>query len=339
VEILENFNLRLLNTFGVEASSRYFVEVTTTPQLVEILKRFETSNVQCLMMGGGSNMLFTKNYHGAVVRLDMKGIKVVRETENEIWVEAQAGEVWDEFVQYCVDRGWGGLENLSWIPGNVGSSPIQNIGAYGVEIKDCFHSLTAYDRNSGLLEVLSNHECAFGYRNSIFKTLANNPFVIVSVVFRLTKQVHRINLSYGALELYLKDHGINAPNLTDVRDAVVAIRKQKLPDPVEIGNAGSFFKNPIISRDVFDALYANFPDAVFFKEGDSYKLAAGWLIEKAGWKGYREGDAGVHPKQALVLVNYGKASGSQILQLAEKIVESIEQKFAITLQMEVNIIA
>jgi len=335
--ILENHSLKHLNTFGMNACSRYFAEVTSAGQLIRLFGQFPPGQYQHLILGGGSNILFTENFEGLVVKINNQGIQVTSENEHEVVVKAAAGEDWDRFVAYCTANGWGGLENLSLIPGQVGSSPIQNIGAYGVELKDCFESLEAYDKTSQAVSTFYHSDCHFGYRSSVFKKEARGRYVIMSVSFRLKKCNHHLKLEYGIVSSELKKMGVTNPTITDLREVVCTIRRTKLPDPEIVPNAGSFFKNPVIDKSKFIQLSQKHEGLVAYPENEGFKLAAGWLIEKTGWKGYREGDAGVHPLQALVLVNYGNASGLEILNLAERIKISVLEKFGVALEPEVNI--
>jgi len=335
--ILENYSLKQVNTFGMQAFCRFFTEITATEQLSPLFAQFPPEHFQHLILGGGSNMLFTQNFEGLVVKISNKGLRVTSENELEVVVEAAAGENWDEFVAYCVAKGWGGLENLSFIPGQVGSSPIQNIGAYGVELKDTFESLEAFDKVNHTLRTFYRNDCQFGYRNSIFKQEVRGRYVIMSVSFRLKKGAHRLRLDYGAVSTELERMGISNPTIADLREVVGVSRRARLPDPAVTPNAGSFFKNPVVDRQTYLQLSQKHPGLVAFPDDQGYKLSAGWLIEKAGWKGYREGDAGVHPLQALVLVNYGDASGLAILNLANRIQKSVVEKFGVELEPEVNI--
>ncbi|MBW6497494.1 MAG: UDP-N-acetylmuramate dehydrogenase [Bacteroidales bacterium] len=338
MRIIENHSLKSLNTFGIDVSARYFAEVETLNELQQVYDLFPIETTPHLLLGGGSNLLFTDHYEGLVIKINLKGIEVVEENESEVVVKAAAGEDWDQFVSFCVLHGWGGLENLSLIPGHVGSSPIQNIGAYGVELKDCFESLEAFEKDNGQVRYFSAQACQFGYRDSIFKREAKGKYVILSVNFRLRKKNHLLNLGYGAIQAELQQRGVLQPTIADVREVVCSIRQSKLPDPAVTGNAGSFFKNPVVEQSVFERLKAEYPGLVAFPDKGGMKLAAGWLIEQAGWKGFREGDAGVHPLQALVLVNYGKASGGEIAALSEKIKASVSKTFGVSLETEVNIV-
>lgn len=304
----------------------------------ELLQILEQSNKEPqLILGGGSNILLTKNVEGLVLKIEIGGIEEVKEDVKHIYVRAGAGENWHAFVQYTIQRNWGGLENLSLIPGNVGAAPIQNIGAYGVELKDVFYELEAYDRKEKKIFSFGVNDCQFDYRSSIFKTSGKGRYIILNVTFILHKHPV-LNTHYGAIREELKKMDITSPTIQDVSRAVIKIRRSKLPDPADIGNAGSFFKNPVIDQKSFLFLSEKYPDIPAYPHEDqSVKLAAGWLIEQCGWKGYREGDAGVHKNQALVLVNYGKATGREIYALSEKILESVQKKFGVELEVEVNI--
>ena len=336
--IKENVSLHPFNTFHIESTARFYTEVKNIEQLRELAASGRLHENPVLVMGGGSNLLFTGNYKGIVVRIQNKGIEIVSRSSKSVLVKASAGENWHEFVTYCVNLGFGGLENLSLIPGSVGSSPIQNIGAYGVEMKDTFYSLEAIDILTGELKQYKPEECHFGYRDSIFKNELKGRVVIWSVTFNLS--LHAVvHLEYGAIKQQLSDMGIENPEISDVSRAVCEIRHSKLPDPKLLGNAGSFFKNPTIDQKFAEKLIEAFPKMVSYQTEDGrVKLAAGWLIEQCGWKGFREGDAGVHQNQALVLVNYGNAKGSDILTLAHRIQNSVYERFGVKLEMEVNVI-
>lgn len=290
-----------------------------------------------LILGGGSNLLFTKDFDGLVLKNNIKGIDIIEENENDILIQSGAGENWHEFVLYCVEKGYAGIENLSLIPGNVGASPMQNIGAYGVEIKDVFHSLEAIEIKTGEIKTFNTEECKFGYRESVFKNIFKNKYIITSVVFKLNKKP-QFNVSYGAIESELKKMNVKELSLKAVSDAVINIRSSKLPDPKEIGNAGSFFKNPVISLEQFEKLKDRYPQMAYYKlpSGD-IKIAAGWLIDHLGWKGKRIEDYGVHKNQALVLVNYGESEGKDIYDLSSLIMKSVLKNFQIKLEREVNI--
>ena len=291
-----------------------------------------------MILGGGSNVLFTKDFDGLVLKNGIKGMNVVKEDADHVYVEAGAGENWHGFVMHCIEQGLAGLENLSLIPGNVGASPMQNIGAYGVEIKDAFYELEALHMKDLASVRFNNGACEFGYRESVFKHQYKDQFTILSVIYRLNKQPH-FNTSYGAIGQELERMGVKELSIRSISDAVIHIRSSKLPNPAEIGNAGSFFKNPEVTLEKYESLKAAFSEIVAYPlPHNRYKLAAGWLIEQYGWKGYRNGDAGVHAKQALVLVNYGHAKGEEIVELSWKVVESVKEKFGVTLEREVNII-
>ncbi len=335
----EDFELIAYNSMGLASQAKYFVSVVTIEELKEALSFAETKNLRKLILGGGSNVLFITDFEGLVINMALKGESIVKEDEAHVYLKVNAGENWHKFVLSCVEKGWGGIENLSLIPGSVGASPIQNIGAYGVELKDVFDSLEALDISTRKIRTFSKGECNFGYRNSIFKNELKNKVVITSVTFKLQKNAEP-KVDYKALVDLLEDKGIFSPTIKDVSEAVIEVRKSKLPDPAKIGNTGSFFKNPIISIALFEELKKEYKNMPSYKVSNNFvKVPAGWLIEKAGWKGVREGDAGVHAKQALVLVNYGKASGAQIWDLAMRIKASILKEFKIELTPEVNIIS
>lgn len=333
------FSLRGYNTFGIEAEARQFVEISSIDQYVSIRKSGEYAHLPHLFLGGGSNVLLTKAQEALVVKISIPGISVLKEDADFVWMKGGAGVVWDEFVQYAVNQGWSGLENLSLIPGTVGAAPMQNIGAYGSEIKDTFESLEALNLQTLELEVFDAKACAFGYRESFFKRAGKGQYLISSVTFKLSKKPS-VKTSYGAIQEVLAAKGIAQPSIREVADAVIEIRKSKLPDPKEIGNSGSFFKNPTVSASEASRLMAEFPGIPNYPvEGSTdVKFPAGWFIEKAGWKGFRRGDAGVHSKQALVLVNYGEATGGEILALSEEIKQSIKDTFGVSLETEVNIL-
>jgi len=335
MEIQQNTSLKAFNTFGIDVQTKKFVEVVNVMELKEVLN---TTDDQLLILGGGSNVLLTQNFDGLVINNQIKGVEVLDETENDIVVKVGAGEVWHEFVLYCIEKGYAGVENLSLIPGSVGAAPMQNIGAYGVEVKDLITEVEVLSLEDLSLSTFSNQECKFGYRSSIFKTVAKGKYFITAVTFKLSKKAN-INTSYGAIEDELSIMGVEAPTIKDVSDAVIRIRKSKLPDPLEIGNSGSFFKNPVVSVEIKEKVLERHPEApVYPQDSGEFKLAAGWLIEECGWKGKQIENYGVHKKQALVLVNYGGAKGKDIYNLSEEIIQSVEQKFGITLEREVNII-
>lgn len=337
VQIRENISLRPYNTFGIDATARYFANFSHIEHLQELLADQKLSPLNKLVLGGGSNMLLTKDYDGLVLKNEMKGIALVNEDDEYHYVKAGAGENWHGFVLHCIEKGYAGVENLSLIPGNVGASPMQNIGAYGVEVKDVFHSLEAFHIKEKVTRTFSLKECAFGYRESVFKNIYNGQFIILSVTYRLRK-TPVFNTSYGAIQQELDRMGVKELSIRAISEAVINIRSSKLPDPAVIGNAGSFFKNPQVSLDKYEALRQEYPNIVSFPQGEGMKLAAGWLIEQCGWKGYRKGDAGCYAKQALVLVNYGSAKGEEIYGLSENIIASVQGRFGVTLEREVNII-
>lgn len=337
-DIKEDFSLHSFNTFHIDSVARFFTEVNSIEKLRELISSGKLNDNPTLILGGGSNLLFTGNFKGIVVNIINKGIDIIFRTEDSVIVKVAAGENWHEFVTYCVNQGFGGLENLSLIPGNVGSCPIQNIGAYGVEVKDYILSVETVDLQSGEILIFSNEECRFGYRDSIFKKDIKGKIAICSVTFEL-KLNPVVHLEYGAIKQELFSMGIENPTIADISQAVCAIRQSKLPDPKLLGNAGSFFKNPTVDQKFAEKLAETFPNLVSYPFGDAkVKLAAGWLIEQCGWKGFRDGDAGVHEKQALVLVNYGNASGSSLLTLAHRIQNSVYERFGVQLEMEVNVI-
>jgi UDP-N-acetylmuramate dehydrogenase len=340
MQIQENISLKPYNKFGIDVAARYFASFTSIDSIKELLefKLKNKSTFPPLILGGGSNILFTQNYNGLVAKNDIVGIEIVRDDTEAVYVKAAAGENWHAFVRYCIDNNFAGVENLSLIPGNVGASPMQNIGAYGVEIKDVFYELEAYHLQEKSTQVFKKEDCEFGYRESVFKRKYKDKFVITSVTFKLSKQP-TYNVSYGAIKQELESMNVHELSIKAISDAVIRIRQSKLPDPEVIGNAGSFFKNPTIPAEQFKALQLKHPGIVGFVVNEQQvKVAAGWLIEQCGWKGYRKGDAGCHAKQALVLVNYGNAHGDEIFQLSNEIMQSVEARFGIILEREVNII-
>lgn len=336
-EIKQNVSLKPFNTFGLEASAASFYEFTSIEALKKALATRD-KNRQLLILGGGSNMLLTQDFEGLVLKNGLKGIEKMKEDEDHVWIQVMAGENWHQFVLHCIAQGWAGVENLSLIPGTVGAAPMQNIGAYGVEIKHVFESLEAVEIASGEVHSFDNETCEFGYRESIFKKAAKGKYVIASVTFRLNK-VPVFNTSYGAIQDTLQDMGVEELTLKAVSDAVISIRQSKLPDPAEIGNAGSFFKNPTIDKFDYEGLKAEFGSVPGYKQpNDMVKVPAAWLIEQTGWKGKTFGQIGVHKKQPLVLVNYGEGKGADIRNLAFEIQASVADKFGIELTPEVNII-
>lgn len=331
-----NKSLKHYNTFGIDVKAQKFISVKTVDELKQLLKNTYASEL--FILGGGSNMLLTKDMEKTVVHIDLKGVRVLKSNEEEVLVQAMAGENWHQFVLFCMDNDFGGLENLSLIPGNVGTAPIQNIGAYGVELKDSFEKCTALDIQTLEFKTFNLEDCEFGYRDSVFKNSGKGKYIITSVTFRLTKKNHRLNTQYGSISEILKQEGIDSPGIKDISNAVMQIRRSKLPDPKKLGNSGSFFKNPIISKKKCEELQEIYPEMPFYHiDENAVKVPAGWLIDRAGLKGYRQGDAGIHNKQALVLVNYGKATGREILDLSKKVQERVFSLFGIQLQPEVNI--
>lgn len=337
--IKENVSLKPYNTFGVEAIAKYFAVASNQDEVREILNWTKENNQKILLLSGGSNMLIVNDWDGLALKIEMHGIEIVESNEDEAIVKVNSAEVWNDFVQWCIERDLGGLENLSLIPGRAGTAPIQNIGAYGVEIKDTMTELTALEIATGQLRTFTNEQCKFGYRDSVFKNELKGQYLILDVSFKLTKKNHKLHTEYGAIRNELAQMGIDKPTIKDVAQAVIKIRQSKLPDPKKIGNSGSFFKNPVINQKLFDELKLKFPEIVGYPSGDDkVKVAAGWLIENAGWKGKRFEDAGVHKDQALVLVNYGNATGKEIYDLSEKIIQDIFEKYNIHLEREVNVI-
>ena len=340
MKLCNHCSLKPHHTFGIDVKAAMFAEVYTREEILGVLKDYLPTLPQpLLLIGGGSNLLFTKDFPGTVLKISTKGISINDGSDDHVRVSAEAGEPWDQLVNFCVDHQWYGLENLSAIPGQVGSSPIQNIGAYGVEMKDCFECLEALDRETLEVKTFYADACKFGYRSSIFKGEWKNKYLILSVTFKLSKKPF-FNVAYGDIRKTLDANGISEPSLRDIANVVTQIRRSKLPDPEQIGNAGSFFKNPVISAFEYYRLKSEFPEVVGYNQNDGhFKLAAAWLIEQCGWKGTRRGDAGVHPHQALILVNYGKATGSEIVALSDDIRTSVRKKFGVELFPEINIIS
>ena len=338
MEVLKDVSLKAFNTFGIEAKADLLMHVKSVQDLREVYGDENLKEQEKLILGGGSNILLTKDFKGLVMINSIQGRSIVKESDDHVWVKVGGGEVWHEFVLWTISEGWGGVENLSLIPGSVGAAPMQNIGAYGVELKDSFYELEAFNKETGKVEVFQHSACEFGYRTSVFKTALKDRYVIVNVTFCLNKKPI-FNTSYGAIEKQLQNDQVEELSLKAVSDAVIVIRESKLPDPKKIGNSGSFFKNPIISREQFDKLIVKYPDVAHYDVGDgNIKIAAGWLIDKSGWKGKRFGEYGVHEKQALVLVNYSSARGNDIYQLSEDIMEDVRKRFGIELEREVNVI-
>jgi UDP-N-acetylmuramate dehydrogenase len=341
MQVQENISLKPYNTFGIDAKARFFGTFKDQDELSEIndqKSKHPTTNFPLFILGGGSNILLTKDFNGFVLKNELQGIEVLHEDPDHVYVRAGAGENWHSFVLYCIQRNWAGLENLSLIPGSVGASPMQNIGAYGVELEDRFHSLEAWHIVERKVYSFSKSDCEFAYRDSVFKHRHKDQFVILNVTFQLLKKPI-FHTSYGAITEELSKMDVRDLSIQAISQAVINIRSSKLPDPKQIGNAGSFFKNPTVSKNKFDSLKQILPDIVGHPQSNGdIKLAAGWMIEQCGWKGFRSGDAGVHEKQALVLVNYGHANGNDILELSEKIMKSVKEKFSVNLEREVNII-
>ncbi len=337
MNVQENISLKPYNTFGIDAKARYWSEISSITDLKEALR--SKIHPRLFILSGGSNMLITQDIDAHVLYINIKGKEIIKEDDDHVYLKVMAGEVWHDMVVWCLERDFGGLENLSLIPGRTGTAPIQNIGAYGIELKDTFVSCEAMAIDDGTIKEFTKEDCRFGYRESYFKNEGKGKYVITSVTFKLTKRNHNPNTSYGAINTQLEQWGIKEPSIQDVSKAVVAIRQSKLPDPEVLGNSGSFFKNPVLSKAKFETFISEHPTAKYFKVSDgSYKVPAGWLIEQCGFKGKRYGDAGVHKNQALVLVNYGNATGHELIGLAQKITEAVYETFGIAIQPEVNII-
>jgi UDP-N-acetylmuramate dehydrogenase len=335
MNIIQNQSLKNYNTFGIDTNAQQFVSVNSISELKDIL----SNNKEIFILGGGSNMLLTQDISKLVVHINLKGREIVEENDDFVIVKAQAGENWHEFVLWCIDQNFGGIENLSLIPGNVGTTPIQNIGAYGVEIKDTMFSCEALNKKTLAIETFTNAQSKFEYRESVFKNELKDQYIITSVSFKLSKRNHNVSTTYGAIETELVQQNIKNPTLKDVSNAVIAIRQSKLPDPKELGNSGSFFKNPIVSNEIYEKAKALHPEMPHYVVSETHvKVPAGWLIEQAGFKGKRFGDAGVHKNQALVLVNYGTATGAEIVALSKNIQQTILEQFGIAIEAEVNII-
>lgn len=335
--IENNFPLKKLNTFGVESHAHFYVQISSEEDLKELFANSRWRGEKLLILGGGSNILFVNDFEGLVVHVHICGISHVKE-DNLVYVTAGAGEVWNDLVNYCVDHRFAGLENLSLIPGSVGASPIQNIGAYGGELMDVFYSCKAFEIETGLIRIFNQADCNFSYRDSIFKGKLKNKYIITEVTYKLATDFNP-NVSYGAIEQELKKRGIEKPTIKDISQVVSHIRVNKLPDPSTIGNAGSFFKNPVIEQKQFEYLQATFPDMIYYPAGENQiKLAAGWLIEQCGWKGKVVGNTGTWKNQALVLVNHGNATGDEIFNFSTAIIESVQNHFGVFLEREVNVI-
>lgn len=335
MQIQQNISLKPYNTFGIDVRAKQFISISKIEELVELLELQE----DFFVLGGGSNLLLTQDIEKLVVHIAIKGIEILEEKDNYVLVKVAAGENWHQFVLWCIENDFGGVENLSLIPGNVGTAPIQNIGAYGVELKDTCISVEALEIATGKLKTFTNAECAFGYRNSVFKNELKGDYIITNVIFKLTKKDHTLNSSYGAIQFELEKKGIRKRSIKNISDAVIAIRQSKLPDPKELGNSGSFFKNPVISNTEFKKLQEKFPDVPHYKVSETeIKVPAGWLVEQCGFKGKRIGNTGSHKDQALVLVNYGNATGKEVFELSKTIQKAVLDKFGIIIEAEVNII-
>lgn len=337
MKLFQNYPLQDVTTFHAKVFAKYYTVFSSVEFLKQILSSPEVKSMPFIILGGGSNVLFTGNFDGVIIRNAIEGIEEVMQEGDNIYIKASSGEKWHDVVMYCVTRNYGGIENLSLIPGTAGAGPIQNIGAYGVELKDVLHEVETINIHTLEIRKFSNADCKFGYRDSIFKEEEKGNYIILSVTLKLNKNP-KVNVSYGTLSKELESMGITEPSVRDVSNAVIKIRSSKLPDPDKLGNAGSFFKNPVIPNSQFEAIKESHPNIVSFPAADGYtKLAAGWLIEQCGWKGKRIGDAGVHKDQALVLVNYADATGKEIYDLSAQIIDSIKEKFGIQLEREVNI--
>ena len=336
-QIEQNKSLKNYNTFGLDVKADFFTSVNSIDELISVWKDDRFSQTKKMFLGGGSNVLLTKDFYGLIIHNCLKGIEVVKRDENFVLVKVASGEVWHDFVLYCIDNGFGGVENMSLIPGSVGAGPMQNIGAYGVEMKDVFYELEALNLSTLQIEKFNSTDCKFGYRESVFKNEKKNQYFITSVTFRL--DLHpTVNTTYGAIQQQLQLMNVENPTIKNVSDAVIAIRSSKLPNPAVLGNSGSFFKNPEVSANEYERLKNEFPNVVAYPTNSGYKLAAGWLIEQCGWKGKIVGNCGSHKDQALVLVNYGNATGDEIYQLALSIQQSVLDKFQVTIIPEVNIV-
>lgn len=336
MEIKKDFDLSSLNTFGIKVKAKYFIQIENENQIKDVFSCLEFKENERLFLGGGSNILFTKDFSGIVVANRLKGIEILEEDSSTVLLRAMGGEVWHDVVLFSVSHGFWGMENLSLIPGTVGAGPVQNIGAYGVELKDIVERVEAYNIENGEKKIFSNDECEFGYRDSVFKTKFKNKYFISGVVFRLSK-IQNKNVNYKALTNYLEENNLEITNSKDVSDAVSNIRMSKLPDPKVLGNAGSFFKNVYVDEKKFQELKKVYIDIPSFNENRLVKIPTGWLIEKCGWKGKRVGNVGVYEKQSLVLVNYGGASGEEIKNLCDQIIKDVYDKFGLQIQAEVNL--
>jgi len=337
LKIIENISLRNYNTFNVEASAAYFASLSSKDDFAELFEHKIYQQNHHFILGGGSNVLFTKNFDGLVIHNNIKGIEILKENENEVYIKFGAGEVWHECVLFCIEKGFGGIENLSLIPGYIGAAPMQNIGAYGVELKDVFESLEAINLESGAVETFKNTQCNFGYRESIFKNKVKDQYLITNVILKLQKQP-KFNISYGAIEKTLAENGIEELSIKAICDTVIQIRQSKLPDPKVIGNAGSFFKNPVVKNEVVSNIKKEFPEMPSYPANKKTKIPAGWLIDQCGFKGKVVGETGTFKNQALVLVNHGNAKGEEILSFSKEIRATVLDRFGIELEREVNVV-
>jgi UDP-N-acetylmuramate dehydrogenase len=337
MEILKDYDLTILNTFGVPARAKFFVEVKSEAELQELLGKEEFKNNERLFLGGGSNVLFTKDWDGIVILNKLKGIEILEDNQDDVIIKSMSGEIWHDLVLFAVERKLWGIENLSFVPGTVGAAPMQNIGAYGGELKNVLENVEAIDIASGIKKVFSRDECELGYRDSIFKNVIKGKYFITAVTLRLSK-IEKKNISYKVLREHLEQNKIVVKEPKDVSDAVTYIRKTKLPDPKVLGNAGSFFKNVFVDNAKLKELQVKYPDMPYFTEGEAIKIPSGWLVEECGWKGKKVGNAGVHERQALVLVNHGGASGQEIKALSDEIIDAVFKKFGLKLVPEVNLI-
>lgn len=337
MKIERDYDLTPHNTFRIHARAKFFAAVRSEEDFQALLKMSEYKSSEKLFLGGGSNILLTRDFPGIVVLNEIKGIKLIKEDENHAWVRGMGGEGWHDLVEFSVERGLWGVENLAFIPGSVGAAPMQNIGAYGAELKNVLENIEAYDIDTGEKKIFYNGDCSFGYRDSIFKNVVKGKYFISAITVKLSKKENK-NIEYKVLREYLTENGVEVTHPRHVSAAVTEIRKSKLPDPKVIGNAGSFFKNVFVTPSDFEELKAKYPDAPFFSEGNKIKIPAAWLIEQAGWKGHRSGDAGVHDRQALILVNHGNATGEELERLARQIADSVFEKFGLNITPEVNLI-
>jgi UDP-N-acetylmuramate dehydrogenase len=338
MKYFENYSLKNLNTFGIEASTKYFTEIFSEKELIELLSDEKSKHEKKMVLGGGSNILFTKNFNGLLIKNSISSINVLEENDDSVLIEAGAGVIWNDLVKFCVERNFGGIENLTLIPGTVGAAPIQNIGAYGQELADTFYSLDGFYFENCEKKTFSKSECGFSYRSSIFKEKLKDKFIVTSIKLKLNK-IFKLNDSYKTLNEYIEKAGIKDPTIRNISDAVAEIRRSKLPDPSKLGNAGSFFKNPEVNFETLEKLKSEYPDIKSFpSESGKVKISAGWLIEKCGLKGKQIGDVGTSPDHALVICNFGNATGNEILEFAMRIKQEVANKFGITLQEEVNIL-